>query len=904
MSFKERLFGPPWESKDADARARAVAGSTDPRLSERLAAIAAEDSDDAVRIAALKRMADESAWLSARSADPDRKIRAAADHFLLRAVCERPAGDRLDARLAWLEALDTSDALRRVAAHAADAEMRAAALDRINSPGFLGDCLVSEPDDAIAERVLKRLEQVSTLKRIADQLRKKHKSRHQAVLRRLADLESETESERHDARDELAVQLIGQAEKLARGEFSGDRKAEYERLESRWQALTAPEPHLARRFEGAMRIAKSALQPRPARATVIDATPDPPAAGDVELEQMVERAQAMAGQPAGEKTPDELNKLMSAFDRHWNTLRKPGPAEEALRERFRALSGELQARLQARQKTSAAPAGKAGDKSGDQAASAGDAPGDSELERALEHADQALAAGDIAQSHEAIRAARSLHDKRPGRGRSDDVGGRIARMAGKLKEMRDWQHWSNNKLRERLIERVGEIDAENLHPDAVTERLKELRQRWKELDEHEVLPGDKRQFAAPQGQWRRFQRACKEAFDAARPYLEKRSEVREQSHRELQEFLEDARRVAGDPDTPNEKLIRYQRAAREAIRNLDTLPPKARGKAAGALRELMDSISASLDRHFEAAENEKRRLIAEARKLAHEKDRAVAIDRAKALQAEWKKAGRGRRKVDDQLWNEFREPIDPLFDDLKKERDERKQVEHEHAEALKQICLRAEELAAADDPESVAGQVSGLEEEFNRHAAAPPALRKRFERALDRYREQVRSAREAQAEAKRAHLAALGKQLQSTWEARQADKAPPSKDSLPEVPEDDAVARRLLARLEQMIESTDIDALRRDVDALTEKAHQIVTEMECLSGLESPEEDRQRRMDYQIHRLSNRLGGGAAKADLDSERAELQRRWIESFPHDTEQAGRLKKRFESADKILKQMTAG
>jgi len=899
MSIKERLFGPPWESKDAAARARSVAGSSDPRLSGQLAAIAAGDSDTEVRIAALKRMGDEAAWLRARRADPEQKIRDAADHFLLRSVCDKPGGERLDDRLAWLEALSAPDALRRVAAHAADARMRGAALGRINSPGFLGDCLVSEPDDAIAGSVLARLEQVSTLKRIAEQLRKKHKSRHQAVIRRLAELESDSRSGRHDARDELAGQLIGQAEKLARGEFSGDRRAESERLTASWQELADPEPHLARRFDGAMRIVRSALQPRPARAPAIEAEPEAPAVGDGELEKMVEQAQAMTAQPAGNKTADALNTLMSAFDRHWNSLRKPGTADEAMRERFRALCGELQARLQALQSASTRTA-----ESNTDSPTPGDTAGtDSELALALEQADQALAAGDIAQSFDAIRKARSLNDKRPGRGRSGDAAGRIARMNGKLKEMRDWQHWSNNKLRERLIERVGEIDAEKLHPDAVTERLKELRQRWKELDEHEVLPGDKRQFAAPQGQWRRFQRACKEAFDAARPYLEKRSEVREQSHQELQEFLEDARTVAGDPNTPNEKLIRYQRAAREAIRNLDTLPPKLRGKAAGALRELMDTISKSLDRHFEAAENEKRRLIAEARKLAHEKDRSVAIDRAKALQAEWKKAGRGRRKIDDQLWNEFREPIDPLFEDLKKERDERKQVEHEDAEALKQICARAEALASSDDPESVAGQISGLEDDFNRHAAPPPALRKRFERALGRYRDQVQSAREARAEAKRAHLAALSKQLQDTWQRIQDGTERPSKGDLPEVPEDDELAQRLLARLEWMIEATDIDALGRQVDSQTVDARQIVIEMECLSGLESPAEDRQRRMDYQISRLSNRLGGGAEKADLDSERAGLQRRWLESFPHDSSQAGQLKKRFESADKILKQMTA-
>src|SRR6056297_2098495 len=321
MSFKERLFGTPWESKDADARARSVAGSTDPSLSEKLAEIAASDPEASVRIAALKRMGDETAWLKARDADSVPQIRTAADHFILRSVCEKPAGDQLPDRLAWLEALETSEGLRRVAANAADAEMRAAALGRINSPGFLGDCLVTEPDDAIAETVLARLEQISTLKRIADQLRKKRKTRHQAVMQRLAELESHSKSGRHDARDELAVQLIGRAEKLARGKFSGDfgdnRKAEVEALAERWQALADPDPNLERRFAGAIRIVRSALQPRPVRTSPPEDSPEAPPAGDAELGRLVEQAQTMTTQPAGNKTADALNTLMSTFDKHW-----------------------------------------------------------------------------------------------------------------------------------------------------------------------------------------------------------------------------------------------------------------------------------------------------------------------------------------------------------------------------------------------------------------------------------------------------------------------------------------------------------------------------------------------------------------------------------------------------------
>jgi len=893
MSLKERLFGPPWESKDTQVRARAVASENDGKLFARLPEIAAEDPDPEVRLAALKRLADEQAWLEARRSDRDEHILAAADQFLLRAACRTPGGEHLEQRMAWQKQIESGESLRRIAAAGIDPELRRAALARIDSPGFLGDRVVAEPSDEIAGEALARIEQVSTLRRILGELRKTKKHRQRSVMQRLATLEGDTQT--HTARDELAAGLIARAEKLARGMFTGDRNAEVQRLKAQWSELSDPEPRLAQRFDSVMHIVESALAPRPTDKphAPAEAAENP---ADRELERLADQARQMAARPAGERTPDRLAQLISAFDRRWNTLRSPGSQDHAVRERFQALVGELQARLEvARQRHRA---------EGGEADTTGQTTPPEALNQALERADSALESGDIAASHQAIATARALYERTPHKLRSGPTEGRLTRMAGKLKEMRDWQHWSNNELRERLIERVGEIDAENLHPDAVTARLKELRQRWKELDEQELLPGDKRRFAAPQGQWRRFQRACKEAFNAARPYLEKRSEVRQQSYQELQQFLDAARGVVADETTSGDKLIRYQRAAREAIRNLDALPPKTRGKAASALRRLMDSISAALDRHFDAVEDDKRRLVAEARKLAHEKDHAVAIDRAKALQAEWKKAGRGRRKADEQLWAEFRAPIDPLFEDLRQRRDQRRQTEQQHTEALKTLCARAEEFAEAKDPEALTGQVAGVEEEFNRHAAVPPALRKRFQQALERFHDNIRRAREARAQARTGHLLALSDALQQAWQRLLDGQAQPALDELPANVEGDARGQRLHERLRQMVAASDPDEYRAEVDDLTREARQVVIEAECLSGVESPEEDRKLRMDYQINRLSSRLGEGAPKADLDSERDALRQRWLQSFPHDPEQHQALRQRFEEADRILKEMASG
>ena len=44
-------------------------------------------------------------------------------------------------------------------------------------------------------------------------------------------------------------------------------------------------------------------------------------------------------------------------------------------------------------------------------------------------------------------------------------------MEGRLKEMRNWQHWSNNQLRDELITQIEALPASGQHPDAITAAL-------------------------------------------------------------------------------------------------------------------------------------------------------------------------------------------------------------------------------------------------------------------------------------------------------------------------------------------------------------------------------------------------------------------------------------------------
>ncbi|MFW5815599.1 MAG: DUF349 domain-containing protein, partial [Wenzhouxiangella sp.] len=721
MNLRSKFLKKPWQQKDPEARAAAVRDPQDPELKAQLPQLAQHDESALVRLAALEQIDTEPFWLDARLRETDPAIVAAAERFLQRSILKSDDPELEAARLEWLALVDDAELIRKIAATAASVALRRAALARINAQGFLGDCYVSEPDEALADEILPRLQQASTLERIVTALRGRNKRRARAAAEALERIQSARGE--GQAGQAASQRLVEEAEQFARGNFKGDREAKLSDLRRRWLAVPDHPEALAHRFDSAMRIAEAAQQ-RPATAALAAPEPTPaappePAAPDPALAAAADQLRTRIRR--GRKL--DPTELLAAWDRAWNQLEQIGPADEQLKQDLLPLLRELQALVQqrARQKTAqpAAPAGKADDKTA------------TDFQTRLDAVGALLEAGDIGPAHAQLLDLRREHDRLPARQRSGPVNGRLQRMEGRLKEMRDWQHWSNNQVREELIAQVELLPGSGQHPDAITAALKQARSEWKRLEALEVLPGDTRRFAASSGQWRRFQAACKGAFEAARPFFEKREQVQKDNLETLQAFIEAGQAAAASAEADSGQLLGFMRKARQAIRRMDDLPPKSRGASAAALRALMDRLSKRLDELFEDLESTKRKLVAEARALAHEKDLKTAVDKAKALQQQWQRAGSGRRKVEQQLWREFREPIDALFEQLKGEQNQRREADQQALAKLESLCTQAEALVEAADEEldAASARFNGLLQEWLRQDARPQRLNQRFERA-------------------------------------------------------------------------------------------------------------------------------------------------------------------------------
>ena len=222
--------------------------------------------------------------------------------------------------------------------------------------------------------------------------------------------------------------------------------------------------------------------------------------------------------------------------------------------------------------------------------------------------------GNIARANEAIRSARSEIDRLPNRERPKAATGRLHRMEGRLKEMRDYQHWSHNKHRDELIEQIEQLAESGQHPDAISATLKQAREEWQRLEDAGNSAGEIASSMPPARPVAPIPGSLQTAFETAKPYFEKRQELQDETLEQLDAFIDQGMELAEQEEADPRKLTPVMRKARQAIRRLDELPPRTRGKAAGRLRGLMDAISARLDSRFrKKVELNKRRLITEAR---------------------------------------------------------------------------------------------------------------------------------------------------------------------------------------------------------------------------------------------------------------------------------------------------
>lgn len=844
MSLLEPFSKPRWLHRKPEVRLAALDEIDDENV---LVEVLKADEDDAVRSLALARI--QSAETLERLIDdtPDWCTPALQEQARAQRLRQLvPTGAELPADL-------DESVLLRIANLAVEPALMESAIRRIENVQTLADLAGHHALARARLAAAQCIEDIDTLQELAHQSRHRDKAVFQHCRQKLDEhLAAQRAAEQR--RQELE-HLAEEAATLRGAVDSPDYKVRYSTLKTRWDDLADfAGPEQRPLIQGDLDICARRIEEKEAEA-----------AAEAEQEAMVEQARATFAEVlselealgpevlAPEGAPTELEGRLNALEERWVTALQHAQPEGGQTEACKALLAQWRAplltlnRLAARQAELERLAEAIGhldpadfkaieklQKQAGRLAKALPWPADLDavrpeaLGRLQEHQEmlvQRLAAlqekkattqekvdaafeafrEELATNHfrnadRALNKLRNLLRQLPP-ARQDHYQHELQPLLVRLREIHDWQGFAIEPKKQELIAQMKALAGSSGDVDELAARIKALQKEWKALG-----PLSPRR---DQALWGEFSAAADEAWAPCKEAFGQRAEARRENYRQrmamVAQLREYEQKIAWpdlenpDPDlpAPDWKMVRKTlQTARKAINEVAPVDRKQERKSHRALDKVCNRIFAHLEKEYSRNVAAKEALVAEAQSLAELEDLRQAIDRAKGIQREWKDIGVTPARADRTLWKRLRKACDAVFARLGEEREQRN-ADHR---------ARIEERRAAEKARA------------EQAAARKRQKQERWQRLLDR--------------------------LQAC--AIKAD--------------DSAKAESLWGEEEDLPKGIDTGALEawwNDGAGGSDEAacREGCIALEVLAGRESPPEDKEARMAYQMKRLVEGMGG-------------------------------------------------
>ena len=876
MNWKPSLFKPKWQNKNAEIRLDSVSNDQHPDLISSLLEIAANDSDKRVRAAAIRRLHQlgNILKLHATESDPD-VLKLLEERIRQLASSSNESRPPLELRMQVLELTSNRDLIEHLASHAPEATLRRAALAKVVRQGVLGDCAINDSDAEIRKFAASRVSQHTTLKRVIDKLRKLDKSLHSQLQERLhRELLEQADAE---AVQLEALRICTALEHLALSIDTLDEE-ESGKLHDDWQRIAAHASEamkqryqrVCERFAAPSELNPN-LPPEVLAETPIEAeiptekipVPEEPSSGKVNesLVRSFTDIRLYAIENAEHPRKASVSKLKHHLEKSWKRSRPVNTEDEICYNFACALLEDLNATLEKQQEQFAADLANA-----------------TELVLQLE---TELEKGEL---HKALEIRAALQALVKGRGKNREwqaLNGKMYAMQTRLRELRDWQHWSNNKIRKRLIAEMEVLPSADLHPDALLDRIKSLQQEWKQLEQSEQIPGDKKFSAAP-WMWRKFSAAGHTAFDTAKPFLDKRSEIQSRHAQSLATFCAELQQLTLADPVNWVALGKGITRGRKKLRDLNEVPANQRQKLARKLKAALDKANAAMQVHYRDVELEKMKLIRSASQLIHMPERSEAISQAKALQSSWKAAGSLWRSKEQELWNQFRAHLDPLFAELKNEQATIRAADSNRLAAQTALCNELREiLKSEEDLPSLHGKIQGLHDAWKDIEHPERRLQLKFQDMVAEYDKRVKQSELKQVKTNRERWWLKSSLLHELAVSGRTTKGALSKKSearvtkaWPEDSSDDEFELQMDETCKKLLAGDPPEFSAEDLESKLEQTRALCIMLEFLAGLPSPDEDREQRMKYQVDRLAQSMSGESSRQPAAEEALEAEKTWL------------------------------
>ncbi len=457
----------------------------------------------------------------------------------------------------------------------------------------------------------------------------------------------------------------------------------------------------------------------------------------------------------------------------------------------------------------------------------------------------------------------------------------VQQLDAKLKELKEWKDYAVAPKRVALIEQMEALIGSSQAPQALAQRIKRLQEAWKTISKGIVSDSE--------ADWKRFHEASTVAYQPCRSYFEAQANLRRENLGKLQSVLDRLRAFEAEQSGEQPDWRAVMTVLREAPQEWRKHFPVDRAAGRAVQQEFAASIGrlqARLNAWYALNAAAKRALIERARQLCESEDSRAAADAIKGLQSSWKEIGAAPPGQEQPLWDQFRKQCDAVFQ-------KRQQAYADFTSGLESnkrravaICEEAEGVAASAGSALLegVGKIAQWRSAFEALGELPRAdqrgLHDRLERAIRRCQAGALHQRARDMEQSYVNLLEAARRIQAYGCAVARNGAAAEREALKLAAETYIAgvahwpkggAQALNDAWTKSESAAGLDFAAQDIAFRT-----LCIRSEIFAELPTPPDDHALRRDYQVRRLIESMGQRRERnpAELDA----LALEWLRTGP--------------------------
>ena len=302
----------------------------------------------------------------------------------------------------------------------------------------------------------------------------------------------------------------------------------------------------------------------------------------------------------------------------------------------------------------------------------------------------------------------------------------LAPSYAELKQFMTWKSFATQPKREELCERIETLRDNPLEPSQHFEAVKSLRAAWNALG----TPSTREDTALQ----RRYDLAAEQAWEVCEAWFEEQNRLRQANAekkialaRELETMFKET-----NWEEPDWKYIQnHLFKRREQFRAIGATDKSKKSSINKRFYEAHNKIRERVIEHKESTAKAKEGLIDQAKALCEDEalEQKVRLDSIRALQKEWKAVGATFRVQEERLWKEFQEICNSAFDSLRVAREERKQTIGKNIDEANEVVSKLLKDAKANGEQFSPMEVDKVESKLE-ELLLPTHVRRSLQRKL------------------------------------------------------------------------------------------------------------------------------------------------------------------------------